>query len=92
MPHGANIINCHFIFSVKKTKLGTVERFKARLVACGYSQRPGVDYDVSYAPTLRFDTLRIVLALSAGLGLKIFQAGVGAAPLYPGICWYPATL
>ncbi len=44
---------------------GTVERYKACLVAQGYSQRHGWDYDETYSPLVRFESIRTVIAIAA---------------------------
>ncbi|KAI0996464.1 hypothetical protein K3495_g11716, partial [Podosphaera aphanis] len=62
LPEGANLVSTKWVFTVK-TKDGKVERFKARLVARGFSQIPGKDYSDTFAPTARMDTLRLFLAL-----------------------------
>ena len=42
-----------------------MERYKAHLVAQGYSQRPGIDYEETFSPVVRFETVRSVIALAA---------------------------
>ena len=57
-----NIVSCKWVFAVK-CKDGIVTRFKARLVARGFTQQEGVDYTETYSPVLRYKTLRIILAI-----------------------------
>lgn len=57
-----NIVGCKWVFAVK-AKDGWVVRFKARLVARGFSQQYGVDFEETYSPVLRYKTLRILLSL-----------------------------
>ena len=45
MPAGSNLMNCHFVFDVKRKKSGEVLKFKARLVADGNTQKHGCDFD-----------------------------------------------
>ena len=45
MPPGSNLMNCHYVFTVKRKKDGSIEKFKARLVADGNTQKFGVDFD-----------------------------------------------
>ena len=66
---------------LNKTMLGLVEKFKARLVAQGFSQREGTDYflDAIYAPVARYATLRCVLAVAAAYDLELAQLDVKTA-------------
>jgi hypothetical protein len=69
-PKGANLISAKWVFTVKSALDGSVERFKARLVARGFSQVLGEDYFETFAPTVRADTLRTFLALVAAEDLE----------------------
>lgn len=72
-PKGSNLVSCKWVFTVKTTASGTIERFKARLVARGFSQVYGKDYDQTFAPTVRMDTLRLFLAIVAKEDLECSQ-------------------
>ena len=50
MPKDKNIVTCKWVFKVKRKADGSIDRYKAQLVAQGYSQEPGQDYDDTYAP------------------------------------------
>jgi hypothetical protein len=65
LPPGQKAIGSDWVFKVKHNQDGSIERFKARLVAKGYSQRPGLDYNESFAPTFCPATLHIIMALAA---------------------------
>jgi hypothetical protein len=69
-PDNANLVSTKWVFTVKAHPDGTLERFKARLVARGFSQVYGEDYTDTFAPTVRMDTLRIFLALVAAENLE----------------------
>jgi hypothetical protein len=64
-PRGHKVIPVHWIFSVKVDEFGNVIRFKARLVAQGCRQVPGVDVDEVFAPTSSFGARRALLAVAA---------------------------
>ena len=64
------------MFSLKYLRDGTIERFKARFVACGYSQVFGEDYTHSFSATLRATSLRLFLAICAGRKFAIDQFDV----------------
>ena len=57
-------------------------RYKARLVAQGFSQQPGIDFDEVYAPVVRFDSLCLLLAIAVYFQWDIIQLDVKAAFLY----------
>jgi hypothetical protein len=65
LPPNAHTISCMWIFSLKTWKDGTIERCKARLVAKGFSQRPGIEFSETRAPTGRTTILRALFALAA---------------------------
>ena len=70
-PEGAIVIGSGWVFRVKRKSDGSVERYKARFVAKGYSQRPGYDFFETFAPTFRFASLRLILALCAQHNLQM---------------------
>lgn len=67
---------------MKRYPDGRIQRHKARLVARGFAQIEGVDYSETYAPTTRYDTIRVLLSLSVSRGLKISQFDVKTAFLH----------
>lgn len=64
-PKGANIVTSKWVFTIKTTQTGEVERFKTRLVARGFSQVKGEDYHETFAPIVRLDSLRLFLTIAA---------------------------
>ncbi|KAI0994587.1 hypothetical protein K3495_g13594 [Podosphaera aphanis] len=73
LPDGANLVSTKWVFDVKKIVFGEIERFKARLVARGFSQQLGVDYTETFAPTVRAESLRMFLAMMAKENLECVQ-------------------
>ena len=61
---------------------GTISRYKARLVAQGFSQRQGIDYSETFAPTMHIKTARVLLSLAARLNLEVRQYDVSTAFLH----------
>jgi hypothetical protein len=65
LPSGAVAIPSMWVFAYKVTPSGTIERFKSRLVAKGYAQKPGVDFKETWAPTGSLTVLRCLFAYAA---------------------------
>ncbi|KAI1006139.1 hypothetical protein K3495_g2087 [Podosphaera aphanis] len=70
LPTGANLVSTKWVFTIKLKNDGTIESYKARLVARGFSQQLGIDYTETFAPTIRMDTFRLFLAMVASLELE----------------------
>ncbi|GKB95591.1 retrovirus-related pol polyprotein from transposon TNT 1-94 [Tanacetum coccineum] len=78
-PMDTTIIGTKWIFRNKLDENGVVSRNKARLVAQGYNQQEGIDYDETYAPVARLESIRILLAYACALDFKLFQMDVKSA-------------
>ena len=79
LPKGHKPIGVKWIYKTKRKANGDVERHKARLVVKGYSQRHGIDYDEVFAPVVRLETIRLIIALAAHNHWKIHQMDVKSA-------------
>uniref|UniRef100_A0A2N9HRV5 Reverse transcriptase Ty1/copia-type domain-containing protein n=1 Tax=Fagus sylvatica TaxID=28930 RepID=A0A2N9HRV5_FAGSY len=78
----ANVIGCKWVFRVKRTADGSVERNKARLVAKGFHQQSGVDYDETYSPVIKPTTVRTVLSIAISSGWSFRQIDIQNAFLH----------
>ncbi|XRB16268.1 retrotransposon protein [Pseudoscourfieldia marina] len=77
-----NLIGCKWVFKIKLNSDGSIARYKARLVAQGFSQIHGVDYCETYAPVVQYQTLRTLLAIYSARGFYFGQIDVETAYLY----------
>jgi len=67
------------VFKIKRNADGSIERYKGRFVAKGFSQRPGLDFTEVFAPTVRMATVRLILAIAAIEGLHLRSVDISNA-------------
>ncbi|GKB49296.1 retrotransposon protein, putative, unclassified [Tanacetum coccineum] len=78
-PDKVMIITLKWIYKVKLDELGGILKNKARLVACGYRQEEGIDFEESFAPVARLEAVRIFLAFAAHMNMIVYQIDVKMA-------------
>ena len=78
-PSDKPVIGVKWVYKTKLHLDGSVQKHKARLVAKGYAQKSGIDYNETFAPVARLDTIRTLIALAAQKGWKLFQLDVKSA-------------
>ncbi|GKF11074.1 putative ribonuclease H-like domain-containing protein [Tanacetum coccineum] len=85
LPDGKRVIGTKWVFRNKRDERGTIIKNKARLVAQGYRQEEGVDYDEVFAPVARIEAIRLFLAFASFMGFTVYQMDVKSAFLYGNI-------
>ena len=78
-PKDVNVIGTKWIFKNKSDEHGTMIRNKSRLVGQGYTQVEGVDFDETFAPVARLESIKILLAIACYLNFKLYQMDVKSA-------------
>jgi hypothetical protein len=81
-PPITNVVTGNWLFRHKLTSDGSLDRYKARWVLRGFTQRPGVDYDETFSPVVKFATVLAVLSLALSWNWAIHQLGVKNAFLH----------
>ena len=79
LPSGREPIGSKWVFKVKHSSDGKVERFKARLVAKGYAQKYGIDYDETFSPVVKFSSVRALIAFAIQNDMLLHQMDVVTA-------------
>lgn len=79
---GMKKIGFKWVFKNKLNEKGEVDKFKARLIAKGYSQQYGVDYDEVFAPVARWDTIRMLVVKAARKKWSVYQLDVKSTFLH----------
>ena len=72
-PERKSVVTSKWIYKIKHTADGSIEKYKAIFVARGFSQKEGIDYEENFAPIARYTSIRSVLALAVVMKWTIHQ-------------------
>lgn len=79
MPSHGTIVDSKWVFKIKMCDSNSDPVYRARLVAKGFTQKQGLDYDETFSPVVRHSTIRMLFGLSVKLGLKVYHLDVKTA-------------
>jgi hypothetical protein len=79
---GANVIDCKWVYKIKRKSNGSIDRYKARLVAMGFKQRYDIDYEDTFSHVVKAATIRIVLSIVVSQGWVLWQLDMQNVFLY----------
>ncbi|KAJ1686716.1 hypothetical protein LUZ63_018106 [Rhynchospora breviuscula] len=79
LPSGKQVIGTKWVYRNKLDEIGNVVRNKVRLVAQGFKQQEGIDFEETFAPVARLESIRMLLAYAANKGFTLFQMDVKSA-------------
>ncbi|GKE42856.1 putative ribonuclease H-like domain-containing protein [Tanacetum coccineum] len=82
LPYRKKVIGTKWVFRNKRDERSIVVKNKARLVAQGFRQEEGIDYDEVFAPVARIEAIRLFLAFASYMGFTVYQMDVKSAFLY----------
>jgi len=76
LPEDKKAIGCKWVYKVKHNADGSMSRYKTRLVAKGYAQTYGINYEETYSPVAKMITIRAIIAMVVAKGWSLHQMGV----------------
>jgi hypothetical protein len=76
---GKFVVTSKLIYKIKHAADGSIEKYKARFMARGFSQKEGVDYDETFAPVARYTSITAIISLASVLGWRLHQMDVKTA-------------
>ena len=75
-PENKSVVSSKWIYKIKHVGNGSIEKYKARFVARGFSQKEGIDYEETFAPIARYTSIRTIMALASMMKWDLHQIDV----------------
>jgi hypothetical protein len=75
-PKGQSVVTSKWLFKIRNAADGSIEKYKARFVARGFSQKEGIDYDETSTSIARYTSIKTIISLASVLGWKFHQMDV----------------
>jgi hypothetical protein len=75
-PKSKDVVSSKWLFKIKHAADGSIDKYKARFFARGFSQKEGIDYEETFAPVARYTSIRIIIALAAKMKWTLHQMDV----------------
>jgi hypothetical protein len=75
-PKGKSVLTSKWIYKIKHATDGSVEKYKVRFVAKGFSQVEGIDYEETFSPVARYTSIRTIISLAVSMGWRLHQMDV----------------
>jgi hypothetical protein len=82
LPSGRKLVRCRWVYRTKSVVDGHISRYKARLVSKGFQQVHGIDYDETFTPVVKMDSICLALSIVAAKGWEVHQMDVKNAFLH----------
>ena len=81
VPVGKTVISTKWVFTIKRDSNNNISKYKARIVARGFRQKRGIDFELTFSPTLNIDILKLILSIASKFSWNIQQLDIKAAYL-----------
>lgn len=81
-PSHKNLVGCKWVYKLKFNSVSSISRYKVRLVAKGFHQKPGLDYSETFSPVVKLTIVRLIIALAVSCHWSLKQLDISNAFLH----------